>query len=128
MKDEENVFEGRIRHIVQRWTLFDPNVRPFMSPPREFITDVSREISRFYQAQGSVPAFSLQGKWIVASSPTDNPHPFDLHDLAMIMSAVIMERQDEAGPSRSPRHDRDRRDMDFANAMTCISFPELIFR
>lgn len=128
MEDEQNVFEGMIRHIVQKWTLFDPNVRPFMSPPRDFITDVAREISRFSQAQGSTPAFSLQGKWIVATSSTDTPHPFDLHDLAMIMGAIVMDRHDGAGPSRPPRHDRDRRDMDFANAMTGISFPGFIFR
>ncbi|WP_394818803.1 hypothetical protein [Sorlinia euscelidii] len=128
MEEIKSVYEEIIQDIVQEWTLFDPAVGPSTPPPRDFITDVSREISRFSQAQGALPASSLQGKWIVATSPADIPHPFDLHDFVGIMGYILRGRPDEAGKSPSPRHDQDHRDIVFANAMTGVSFPGFIFQ
>ncbi|UYH51201.1 hypothetical protein N5W20_08955 [Candidatus Kirkpatrickella diaphorinae] len=122
------MYKEIIQNIVQEWTLFNPTIGPLSPPPHDFVTEVSREISRFSQAPGSPPAFSLQGKWIVATSSADIPHPFDLHDLAIIMGFILRDRQGAAEITPSPRHDCGHRDVVFANAMKSISFPGLNFR
>ncbi len=128
MEEWETCTKEMIRDIVQEWTLFDPTMKPLMLPPHDFVTDVSREISRFSQAPGSPPAFPLQGKWIIATLSTDVPHPYDLHDLTIIMGFILRNRHDEAEKSPSPCQNQDQNDMVFANAMTGISFPGFIFR
>ncbi|XAO71302.1 MAG: hypothetical protein AAYR33_10170 [Acetobacteraceae bacterium] len=55
-------------------------------------------------------------------------HPFDLHDLTIIMGFILRDRRDEAEKSPSLHHNRGHRDMVFANTMTGISFPGFIFR